>query len=80
MIMLICPSMKQLDKDFVVYEGNNRHLALLRKMESINQIFRRLLTDDEIRDYARDWNQKHGSPPLDENSSTSNGSIIKIYS
>ena len=53
--------------DFVIYEGNNRHLGLLRIMESLIQRFRGLLTEDEIRNYARDWNQKHCSPPLDEN-------------
>lgn len=59
-------SIKDLFKgDFVIKEGNNRHEALLRVMESLIQRLRGIYTEDEIRNYAWDWNQKHGKPPLD---------------
>ena len=53
-------------KDFVVCEGNNRHEALMRKMESLIKRNRNVSDLEEIQDYARRWNEKHCLPPLDD--------------
>ena len=52
--------------DYKVIEGNNRHEDLLRIMESLLSKNRDILFSGKIRDLARDWNNKHCNPPLDE--------------
>ena len=52
-------------KDFVVHEGNNRHEALMRKMESLIKRNKGFTDLEDIKYYARDWNNKHCRPPLD---------------
>jgi hypothetical protein len=53
--------------EFEIKEGNNRHLGLLRVMESFIHRFSGILTEDEVMNHAWNWNQKHCKPPLDEN-------------
>jgi hypothetical protein len=53
-------------KDFVVLEKHNRHGALLRVIESLIKRNYSILTPEEIREYAYNWNQKHCVPPLDD--------------
>ncbi|MDR4491935.1 MAG: bifunctional DNA primase/polymerase [Candidatus Nitrosocosmicus sp.] len=53
------------DEDFVIYEGNNRHEELLRAMESLISRLSSILPEDEIKQIAESWNQKHCKPPLD---------------
>ena len=52
--------------DTIIYQGHNRHEALLRVMESL--IFRNkaIIDSKKIRELARDWNRKHCVPPLDK--------------
>lgn len=52
-------------EDFTVLEGHNRHEALLRVMESLIVRNIRILTLEEIEEFAEKWNYKHCSPPLD---------------
>ncbi len=53
-------------KDFVVYEGHNRHEALMRIMESLIQKNRRILELDQIKKLSYEWNKKQCKPPLDD--------------
>jgi Bifunctional DNA primase/polymerase, N-terminal len=47
-----------------VYEGHNRHEALLRVMESLLARNKGILASDQIRKLANEWNQNHCSPQL----------------
>lgn len=60
------PIRELFNPEFKIKEGNNRHLVLLRVMESLIQRFSDLLTEDEVKNYAWDWNQNHCKPPLEE--------------
>jgi putative DNA primase/helicase len=53
-------------EDTVIYEGHNRHEGLLRVIESLIARNSNILTLDQIRDIAYQWNQKHCAPPLDD--------------
>ena len=55
-------------KDFVIKEGNNRHLALLRIMMSLIQRFKEIKTLEEIKKDTGYWNNEHCDPPLNDNS------------
>lgn len=52
--------------DFVVEEGNNRHLALLRVCESLIKRLKGLCEEKEIKELASNWNTEHCNPPLDD--------------
>src|SRR5215212_285555 len=52
--------------DTKIYEGHNRHEALLRIMDSLLVRNRSILSSDAIRDLAMEWNGEHCLPPLDE--------------
>ena len=52
--------------DFTIFEGHNRHEALMRTMESLIARNSSILSLEEIKPLARQWNQKHCSPPLDD--------------
>jgi hypothetical protein len=52
------------DDKFVVYEGNNRHLQVLRFCESEFIRSNRQLTFDELLARATTWNEKHCRRPL----------------
>jgi putative DNA primase/helicase len=54
------------DDDYKVAEGNNRHEALLRVMESLIIRNSPLLLPDTIQELARKWNSVHCLPPLDD--------------
>lgn len=53
--------------DFEILEGNNRHEALLRIMESRIVKLRGEVPPEEIRELCYVWNQQHCKPPLDDN-------------
>lgn len=52
--------------DFTIFEGHNRHEALMRAMESLIVRNSGILSLEEIKTLAQGWNQKHCSPPLDD--------------
>ena len=49
-----------------IVEGNNRHEALLRIMESLMLRTQTILEDYQIREFAENWNINHCSPPLNK--------------
>jgi P4 family phage/plasmid primase-like protien len=51
--------------DFVVLKNHNRHEALMRIMESLIKRNMQILGLNEIKEFARKWNDKHCKPPLD---------------
>ena len=53
-------------EDFLIHEGHNRHLALLRVMDSLVKRNAGILSLEEVKELAYKWNQKHCSPPLDD--------------
>lgn len=52
--------------EFKVCAGNNRHEALLRVMESLIKRNHSILSEEEIKCLAWNWNQEHCKPPLDD--------------
>ncbi|CAN5707420.1 hypothetical protein BH23THE1_BH23THE1_17410 [soil metagenome] len=52
--------------EFAVSEGNNRHEALLRMMESLIKRNHTILAEEKIRNFAYIWNQEHCKPPLND--------------
>ena len=50
-------------KDFIIPEGHNRHLALLRVMESLIERNASILSLEQIKQLAHEWNQEHCYPP-----------------
>jgi hypothetical protein len=52
--------------DARIYEGHNRHEALLRVMESLIVRNRSILSIYKIQELAREWNNTHCEPPLDD--------------
>ena len=50
--------------DAKVYEGHNRHEALLRIMDSLIERNKGILTFGQIKKLANEWNLNHCSPPL----------------
>ncbi len=62
------PSLSEMDKDeYIVPGGHNRHLNLLRKIDSWYSLSNKELTFNELFDRANVWNKKHCEPPLLEN-------------
>ncbi|ALI34767.1 hypothetical protein NMY3_00555 [Candidatus Nitrosocosmicus oleophilus] len=51
---------------FKVKEGNNRHEALLRVMESLIQRLRTIYSEDRIKDLAWQYNLEHLEPSLEK--------------
>jgi hypothetical protein len=51
--------------DFTIFEGHNRHEALMRAMESLIVRNSGILSLQEIKTLAQQWNLKHCNPPLD---------------
>ena len=47
-----------------IVEGDNRHEALLRVMESLLRRNQNILEDYKIMEIAEDWNKDHCQPPL----------------
>jgi hypothetical protein len=67
------------EDDFMIYEGHNRHLALLRVMESLVKNNRGILSEEALKYITREWNNKHCKPPLDDiYNSIDNGRTQKI--
>ena len=60
------PIEKLFHTGFKIYEGHNRHEALLRIMESLIQRNKSILDLEKIKNLSYDWNQKHCQPPLNE--------------
>jgi putative DNA primase/helicase len=63
----LIPTEQLFNEDYKVVEGNNRHEALLRVMESLLSRNGNILALDKIKDLASDWNNKHCFPPLNDN-------------
>ncbi|MDN5866822.1 MAG: bifunctional DNA primase/polymerase [Candidatus Nitrosocosmicus sp.] len=62
------PTIHEMDEDdYVVYKGNNRHLNLLRKIDSWYSLSNKALTFDELLVRGNNWNMKHCEPLLEEN-------------
>lgn len=61
------PIQELCQEDYVVYKGNNRHVNVLRMMESLFSRNKDILSPYQIKKIAYDWNQKHCIPPLDDN-------------
>jgi P4 family phage/plasmid primase-like protien len=53
-------------EDAIIYEGHNRHEALLRVMESLLKRNAGILSLDKIGQLASEWNTNHCNPPLNE--------------
>lgn len=53
------------NEDTKIYEGHNRHEAILRVMESLLRRNLKILTHEQIKLLAIEWNQKHCIPPID---------------
>ena len=53
------------NEDTKIYEGHNRHEALLRVMESLLLRNYGILVEAQIKPLAADWNQQHCVPPLE---------------
>lgn len=49
-----------------IYEGHNRHEALLRVAESLIQRNKNILSWEQIKKMVYDWNQGHCIPPLND--------------
>lgn len=60
------PIQELFKSDFEIHEGNNRHLAIMRVMESLIQRLRGIYSIEEIIEIAQRWNQKHCKPPLND--------------
>jgi hypothetical protein len=52
--------------DFTILEGHNRHEGLMRIMESLIARNSSILSLEEIKPLAQQWNLKHCGPPLDD--------------
>lgn len=62
------PGIQEMDEDkYLVYAGNNRHLNLLRRIDSWYSLSNKALTFDDLLLRANTWNNKHCEPPLEEN-------------
>lgn len=57
----------ELFKDGFIVSIGNRHLQLLRAMESLLIRYSKYLTLEKIKELSRTWNNIHCSPPLDDN-------------
>jgi len=65
---LTLPSLDLMDQDdYIIHKGNNRHLHLLRKIDSWYSLSNMVLTFDELFARANTWNIKHCGPQLDKN-------------
>jgi hypothetical protein len=53
------------EEDTKVYEGHNRHEALLRVMDSLIKRNMGVLILEQFRKLAHEWNLEQCSPPLD---------------
>ena len=53
-------------KDTKIHEGHNRHEALLRVMESYISRNRDVLSEEQIKQLSKEWNEQHCVPPLDD--------------
>lgn len=53
-------------KDFVIYQGQNRQLQLLRVMRSLLKRNEDILSLEDIKGLAYGWNNKHCKPPLSD--------------
>jgi hypothetical protein len=60
------PIQELFKEDTIIYEGNNRHEAVLRIMESLLKRNYGVLTEDQVKQLSQEWNQKHCNLPLNE--------------
>jgi P4 family phage/plasmid primase-like protien len=59
------PTDELFEEDFTIYEGHNRHKALMRAAESMIRTNKGILSEEDIKYMADVWNEKHCKPPLD---------------
>jgi hypothetical protein len=52
--------------DYTIFEGHNRHEALLRVMDYLIAGNASILSYDRIKPLAHQWNNQHCNPPLDD--------------
>jgi hypothetical protein len=52
--------------EYIIVEGNNRHEALLRVMDSLIRRNFEIMSLEEIEQIAYQWNKKHCQPALDD--------------
>jgi hypothetical protein len=52
--------------EFTIFEGHNRHEGLMRAMESLIVRNSSILSIEEIKSLAWQWNNQHCAPPLDD--------------
>ena len=53
-------------EDYRILKDHNRHGDVLRIMDSLISRNKAILTLEEIKQWARNWNEKHCLPPLDD--------------
>jgi P4 family phage/plasmid primase-like protien len=61
----LLPMSEMVKDDFVIYAGHDRHTAVMRYMAS-KRIRNPEFSDDIILALAKEYNQKHCNPPLDD--------------
>ncbi|MFZ0514125.1 MAG: phage/plasmid primase, P4 family, partial [Candidatus Nitrosopolaris sp.] len=52
--------------NYRIYEGNNRHGAVLRVADSLIKRLRRIFLENKIKAMAWEWNVQHCVPPINE--------------
>jgi P4 family phage/plasmid primase-like protien len=62
----LIPTTELFKDNFVIYKDHNRHLALLRAMDSLISHNASILSLEEIKELAYKWNQKHCVPPKED--------------
>jgi hypothetical protein len=62
----LTPIQELFKPDYTIFEGHNRHEALMRAMESLLVRNSGILSIEEIKSLAQQWNLKYCNPPLDE--------------
>lgn len=60
------PIQELFKEDCTIYQGNNRHGTILRAMDSLLRRNDGILSLVQIEQLARQWNDKHCEPPLDD--------------
>ncbi|MGH9926327.1 MAG: hypothetical protein ACRD5B_13215, partial [Nitrososphaeraceae archaeon] len=60
------PVQELFKEDCRIYKGNNRHLGILRVMDSLLRRNSGIISLQQIEQLARQWNGKHCEPPLED--------------
>jgi putative DNA primase/helicase len=62
----LTPMVELFKEDSVIYEGHNRHEAVLRVAESLLKRTRDILSLEQIKSMVIEWNEQRCVPPLDQ--------------